>query len=73
MRLHYKIKDGEMIQYMDVMSLYPWVRKYFKFPVGHPTDHVGEKCREYVAKRGLDKVFHSTSKTLVLPCTTVPV
>ena len=38
MRLHYRAKEGEeTIQYVDVMSLYPWVCKYFKFPVGHRT------------------------------------
>jgi hypothetical protein len=33
MRLRYKIKEGVgTIPYVDVMSLYPWVCKYFKFP-----------------------------------------
>jgi hypothetical protein len=41
MHLHYKVKRGEeTMQYLDVMSLYPWVCKYFKFPVGHPTIHL---------------------------------
>jgi hypothetical protein len=41
MRLHYKLKeDEETIQYVDEMSLYSWVCKYFKFPFGHPTIHV---------------------------------
>jgi hypothetical protein len=46
LRLHYKIKNGETIQYVKVMSLYPWVFKYFKFPIGHPTVHLGETCRD---------------------------
>ena len=33
MRLHYKLKEGEPIQYVDVISPYPFVCKYFKFPV----------------------------------------
>jgi hypothetical protein len=37
MRLHYKAREGETIQYVDVMCLYPYVCKYGKFPVGHPT------------------------------------
>jgi hypothetical protein len=45
-RLHYKIKDGETIQYVDVVSLYSWVCKYFKFPVGLPPVIVGGKCRD---------------------------
>ena len=46
LRLHYKVKEGESIQYVDVMSLYPFVCKYFKFSVGHPVIHVGDACRE---------------------------
>jgi hypothetical protein len=45
MRLHYKICEGkESVQYCDVMSLYPYICKYFKFPIGHPTIHVGNAC-----------------------------
>ena len=29
MRLHHAAGDGETIQYVDVMSLYPYVCKYF--------------------------------------------
>ena len=32
MRLHHKARDGETIQYVDVISLYPYVCKYFMFP-----------------------------------------
>jgi DNA polymerase type B, organellar and viral. len=42
MRLHCKIGGGENIQDVDVMSLYPFVCKYFKFPRGHPAIHVGD-------------------------------
>jgi hypothetical protein len=59
MRLHYKIWEGEeTIQYVDVTSLYPYVCKYFKFPIGHPTIHVGEACLDVDAmlkKEGLIK------------------
>jgi hypothetical protein len=58
MRLHYKAQEGENIQYCDVMSLYPYVCKYFKFPVGHPVIHVGEACGDIDAmlqKDGLTK------------------
>jgi len=42
MRLHYKIKEGEeTVQYCG-MSLYPFICKYFKFPIGHPIIHVGD-------------------------------
>ena len=32
MRLHHTAGVGETIQYVDVMSLYPYVCNYFKFP-----------------------------------------
>jgi len=41
MRLHYKAHEIETIQYVDVMSLYPYTCKNFKFNVRHPTIHVG--------------------------------
>jgi DNA polymerase type B, organellar and viral. len=49
MRLHYKAGDGETIQYVDVMSLYPYVCKYFKFPIGHPVIRVGDACQDMQA------------------------
>jgi len=58
MRLHYMIREGEeTVQYVDVNSLYPYVCKYFKFPVGHPVIHVGDMSRQrgHVAKGGLIK------------------
>ena len=32
MRLHHTAGDGDTIQYVDVISLYPYVRKYFISP-----------------------------------------
>ena len=40
------------------MSLYPYICKYFKFPVGHPVFHVGDAFKEKEAclrKEGLIK------------------
>jgi hypothetical protein len=34
--LYYRCNRGEKIQYIDIVSLYPWVCKYGKFPIGHP-------------------------------------
>jgi len=46
MRLHYKIREGEKtVQYCDIMSLYPYICKYYKFPIGHPIIHVGDRRR----------------------------
>ncbi|XP_023312242.1 uncharacterized protein LOC108915368 [Anoplophora glabripennis] len=41
---YYKCGPGEKIKYVDVCSLYPWVCKYGKFPIGHPKVYVGEEC-----------------------------
>jgi hypothetical protein len=46
MSLHYKAAEGETIQYVDVMSLYPYFCKYFKFPVGHPVILAGDVCSD---------------------------
>ncbi len=35
MRHYHAAGAGETIQYVDVMSLYPYVCKYFNFPIGH--------------------------------------
>jgi len=45
-RLHYKARENETIQYVDVISLYPYICKYFNFPVGHPVIHVVDACRD---------------------------
>ena len=44
MRLHYRAREKEIIQYVDVMSLYSFNCKYFKFPIGDPIFHVGNAC-----------------------------
>jgi len=41
-RLHYKVRENETIQYVDVMNLYPYICRYFKFPVGYPVIHVAD-------------------------------
>ena len=40
MRLHYKVRENETVLYVYVMSLYSYICKYFKFPIGHPRIHV---------------------------------
>jgi G:T-mismatch repair DNA endonuclease (very short patch repair protein) len=46
MRLLYKAAEGETIQYVDVISLYLYIYKYFKFPVGHPVIPAGDDCTD---------------------------
>lgn len=58
MRLHYKVREGEVIRYVDVMSLYPYICKYGKFPKKHPIIHVGDSCKDIqtmLKKEGLIK------------------
>ena len=58
MRLHHTAGDEETIQYVDVMSLYPYVCKYSKFPIGNPVINAGDACQDMQAmllKDGLMK------------------
>ena len=73
MRLHYKARRGETIQYVDVMSFYPYIWKYLKFHVGHPLIHVGETYKEKEAcllKEGLIKYSIFPPETFIIPCST---
>jgi hypothetical protein len=36
LKLYYCIKGNEIIKYIDITSLYPFVQKYCIYPVGHP-------------------------------------
>ena len=49
MPLHYKERENETIPYVDIMSLYPYICKYFKFPIGHPITHIGDDCKNIEA------------------------
>ena len=52
MRLHYKARKGETIQYVDVLSLYSYICKYGMFPVGHLVVNVGDACKDKEACLG---------------------
>lgn len=43
-KLYHKAENGEKIYYLDICSLYPYINKYFKYPIGHPTIITGEDC-----------------------------
>jgi hypothetical protein len=49
MRLQYKVTEEEAMQYVDVMFLYPYIFRYFKFPIGQPVIHVGDDCLDIQA------------------------
>ena len=57
MRLHDKAWENEAIQYVDFMSLYPYVCKYFKFPVVHLGIHVGDACEKMEAYLRMDDLI----------------
>ena len=40
-KTYYIVGDGEQIRYVDVVSLYLYISKYGKFPVGHTKVYVG--------------------------------
>ena len=70
MRLHHKARDDETVQYVDVISLYPYICKYFKFPIGHPAIHVRDECMDKDAmlqKEGLVKCCILPPKRLYHP------
>lgn len=35
-KLYHKTKPNEAIRYVDICSLYPYVNKYGRYPIGHP-------------------------------------
>ncbi|XP_033231541.1 uncharacterized protein LOC117182560, partial [Belonocnema kinseyi] len=42
---YYEAKGKVKISYLDVCSLYPFVSKYGKFPIGHPKVYIGDDCK----------------------------
>ena len=60
MHLHYKIGENETIEYCDVISLYPYICKYFKFPIDHPVVHVGDTCKDVEACLKMEGLIRCT-------------
>jgi hypothetical protein len=63
MRLHYKVAEGKTIQCVDMIYLYLYICKYFKFPIGHPAIHFGNDCLD------IDAMIH---KDGLMKCTILP-
>ena len=42
-------RENEIIQYVNVLSLYPFICKYFKLAIRQPVIHVGDACRDIEA------------------------
>ena len=64
-RLFYESKPDEDIRYVDFTSLYPYVCKYAKFPVGHPEIYQADKIPLHV--EGLLKCKILPPQNLFLP------
>ena len=47
------------------MSLYPYICKYGKFPVGHPVIHAGDACRDTEAMLQIEGQFYISLKIIV--------
>ena len=72
MRINHGAGDEETIQYVDVMSLYPYVCKYFKFLIAHSVIHVGDTCQDMQAMPLKDgEVFDSVTEASVQSSPTV--
>ena len=54
-QLYKEAKDGEKIMYYDFTSLYPFVNKYERYPVGHP-EIIRENFKDIKEYFGLAKV-----------------
>jgi hypothetical protein len=67
MCLHYKQRDDETIQYVDVMKLHPHICKYYKIPIGQPKIHVGNACEDIescITMEGQDEVWYHPAENL---------
>lgn len=61
-KLYHKTSNGEKVHYYDVCSLYPYINKYFSYPVGHPEVLIGGDL-ENVTVFNTDGLF----KCIILP------
>ena len=69
-KLHAKASKGKTIAYKDVCSLYPFVNKYAKYPIGHPEVLCGDHCptgEELINMEGVAKVTILAPTKLYLP------
>lgn len=67
--LYFKSDSQTKMHYYDICSLYPYINKTAKYPVGHPTVYVGEQCQNVSWEKmdGLMKVTISPPRGLSFP------
>ena len=54
-KLHHVAAEDEQIRYIDICSLYPYVNKYCKYPIGHPEIIVDPPTTDVSGYEGLVK------------------
>jgi hypothetical protein len=65
-KLYHQAGLGEIIKYLDIKSLYPWVNKWCKFPLYHPTV-ITQNFRPVEEYEGLIKCTVLPPRKLFLP------
>lgn len=67
MRLHHNIRnEEEKIEYYDLTSLYQWINKYCRYPLGNPTILTGD-FRDISDYFGIAKVKVLPARSLFHP------
>ena len=66
-KLHHVAAEDEQIRYIDICSLYPYVNKYCKYPIGHPEIIVDPKTTDVSGYEGLIKCTVLPPKGLYHP------
>ena len=64
--LYYKCKADEKINYDDITSLYPYVQKYMRYPVGHP-EIITENFKNFNSYFGIAKCKILPPRNLNVP------
>jgi hypothetical protein len=64
----YKCSHDEIIRYLDVTSLYPWVMARKPLPVGKANISLDAQCPDPMNIHGLVKVLSNTTTYLLLKC-----
>ena len=66
-KMYYEVKPGEKVRYVDFTSLYPWVNKYCRYPVGHPHILMKPAIPEFHNYFGFAKVTILPPRNLYFP------
>lgn len=62
-----EVGPNQRIEYYDICSLYPSVKKTGIYPVGHPVIYVGDDCKNFLGPNFDISNIHGLIKCVVLP------